>query len=481
MTLQRESTRGALPLTSARPREHKKAPPWLWVTACVLISASVSIAAGPFFGSSVTQYGLVATIGATLVFSLLTLPVHLLPMLAFAQYTLGLAHVVSTGLPIGISASIMIFWAFRRAIVAVGISTLKSSQFPRTLEGRKLPMTVPVLAIALMVWMFFLSAFAPLKDESIGWIISFLPVVILPLIFRDLSLEAKAIRNAWVILGAVLGIYASLEVLFQENFLYWALGANPSQHWSVYRAEGAFGHPLLFGAFLAVAAVLAFGEWLDGRRAVFFVAAFCASAGVIATSSRGSLVALFVGVVAAICMVVLRPGRSHKERAVGLILALGTAIALVLMLTPLLDRWFSEEAERSTVARTEGLELAIFLIKSSNYLGTGPGTSSLAARSAGSTLPIELSPLQALVSLGVPGSLLLLCILFVALHRSFRDRNIVAVSGVATFVVAISGFNYFDDRRSALILLGCILIISLGSRMDKDSRVTKGMRHEAFE
>jgi hypothetical protein len=103
------------------------------------------------------------------------------------------------------------------------------------------------------------------------------------------------------------------------------------------------------------------------------------------------------------------------------------------------------------------------LAERSGFLGNGAGTSSLAATLTGSTLPIELSPLQALVSVGIPGLLLIAALFAVGFARAIASYRVAAVAGLAAFLAAVSGYNYFDDRRSALILCGMVLVIAIGS------------------
>jgi O-antigen ligase len=438
----------------------------LWALAGAILSAATVVILLPRIAGSDIPYLLVIPLAVVLAFVLLRSPVRVLPTIAFTSYAIGLVQVVPTGLPLGISSIIMIVWAARRAISALGDSALRL-RFPASAPPARqglIPVVVPALAVSLIVWLLLLTVIGEFGDASAGWLRSFVPVVLLPLLVQNLVGEASVLKNAWITLGGVLGVYAIIEFALRANFLYWALGMPSSQHWSVYRSEGPFGHPLLFGTFLGTAAILAFGAWLEGRRSLYLVGAGLAVGGVLVTASRGSLLAVLLGILLAVSMVVLRPRRSRKGRAVTLALLLGATAVVLIAATPLLDRWTSDEAEGSSAARNEGIALALSLAEKTHYLGTGAGTSSTVALLSGSTLPIEVSPLQALVSMGLPGALIFATIIFVAFTRSVSGFKVSAAAGLLTFVISVSGYNYLDDRRSALLLLGAILMIALGSR-----------------
>lgn len=438
----------------------------LWVLAAVLLAGVAVAVMLPSMSASAARYLVIVPLGAALLFALFRLPAHVLPALAFVLYAVGAAQLIPSGLPVGTPSVLLLVWMVRRAAGALG--TTRASRARVLAPADRLPaeragMAVPTLSVLLLVWLLLLIELGDLGGNSTGWLLNFVPVVLAPLLVRDLSREAAVLERSWIVLATILGIYALIEFNVRANFLYWAVGFESSQHWSVYRPEGPFGHPLLFGTFLAVGALLAFGKWLEGHRGANLVAASVAVAGVVVTSSRGSLIAVVAGILVVVAVVVARPGRSRRGRAWGLVLLLAAAAAVLIPATPLLDRWMSDEADGSSTARSQGFEVAMSLAERSSYLGTGAGTSSLASTLAGSTLPIELSPLQALVSLGVPGVALLLAIIFVGISRALAARHIAAVGGLTAFLVAISGYNYFDDRRSALILFGMILVIAVGS------------------
>jgi O-antigen ligase len=439
-----------------------RTPVGVWVLAGAVLSLFMVGLALPAMSAAPTRYLVVVPFAVLLVVALLRMPVHVLPAFAFALYGVGMVQFVQTGLPIGTSSIILIVWVLRRAASGLG-RIQRSARLPGIGERpARIALTVPLLAVALAIWLLLLTQIGDLGASSTGWLLAFLPVVVVPLLVPDLRKEAKALEATWIVLAGVMGVYAIVEFILRANFVYWALGAQSSQHWSVYRSEGPFGHPLLFGTFLAVGTLLAFGRWLEGHRSATLLTAFVALAGVLVTSSRSSLVAVIVGILLALAMVVMRPGSSRRGRAFGLALILSVGAALI-ALTPLLDRWTSDEADGSSAARSQGFELALSLAERSGFLGNGAGTSSLAATLTGSTLPIELSPLQALVSVGIPGLLLIAALFAVGFARAIASYRVAAVAGLAAFLAAVSGYNYFDDRRSALILCGMVLVIAIGS------------------
>ncbi|MGY1749257.1 O-antigen ligase family protein [Modestobacter sp. SYSU DS0511] len=297
-----------------------------------------------------------------------------------------------------------------------------------------------------------------------GWIISFTMAVSLPLIVSGASSEAKALRTAWLWTAAALGAYAMLELALGFNLvfgtLYDAVGIDTSQHWSVYRAEASFGHPLFAGLFLAVGAALGIVTWLESGKPSHLLSGVIAAGGVVSTLSRGSLAAMIIGIAAGAAFV----AASRGHRRLGRYLILGAAAAAASFLVGTVDafneRSNSVEASRSADARGTALDVAIQAAGSTNYLGSGPATSGETARQFGSVV-IENSYLQVLISLGLPGLLLLAAMISGVLWAAVRAANYAGAAALVTVVVALAGFNALDAVRSTHLLLGLVLLLAV--------------------
>lgn len=444
------------------------------IVLMVVLTAGITLVALRFL-EPLGGRGPVAVVAiAVLLPVVLLAPVRYLPSFALVVYATGLAQFAPTGLPISAPVAVLAVWVIRRGLAAIRRSpTAERLDASATSFESSRTSTALIISGALLLfgWTLIITLASPYRATGLGWLLSFAPAVIVLLLVPSPRAEAKALKSTWSALGGVLGAYALAEFVAQSNFVYWALGAASSQHWSVYRSEGPFGHPLLFGTFLCVAAALSFGTWLNGGGRKYLLGASFATAGVFATSSRGAMLALFAALVFAIAIVIVRRGRSTSRRALGLTIVVGGAALVLVFATPILDRWVSAEATASTAARTQAIDFAVAISQSAGWLGTGAGSSTAAAVRAGSTLPIETSPLQALVSLGVPGSFLLLLLVLIALQRTLTRRDVAASIGLLAFVVAISGYNYLDDRRSAHVLFGIILVIALGSERRADEEL----------
>ncbi|WP_144795950.1 O-antigen ligase [Microbacterium paludicola] len=299
---------------------------------------------------------------------------------------------------------------------------------------------------------------------GLGWLFSFVAAIFAALTVRAAPAEAALVLRTWIVLGGAAGAYALLELVLGASplfgSLYNLLGVQSSQHWSVYRAEVSFSHPLFAGAFLSVAATLGVIRWLEtGKRATLLLG-MLAAAGVVATLSRGSMIATVIAVTVGTLLVSLARGRRGLGRYVLLLALAAGAIFATFQLDAFSERAASTEALRSAGARDAGWVSAMQAAEYSGFLGTGPATSGQTASLFG-TVIIENSYLQLLISLGLPGLLLFAFFLVAVFVRGLQARRFASASALIAIGVALAGFNALDAVRSMHLVLGLVVFVAL--------------------
>lgn len=409
--------------------------------------------------AAVPILGVVAVAAATL----FLIPVAWLPAAAILLFAVVPERITPT---VGVFAAVppitfvIVIWVFRRVIL---------QQSDPVDRAHRLRITAPrafamLAAAALLVWSVVSIARSPNSVTSISWTVAFTCSVLLVMLVPSAVKEAALLREAWIRVGFVFGLYATLELALQGSpvygTLYDALGLKSVQHWSVYRSEVSFGHPISAGAFLAPAAVLAIAAWLQFGRKRHLLFGLGSALGVVATVSRGSIAALGAGIGLAVALFLLLPGPRSPWRVATAIAGGALAGVLVLVASPLGERAASLESARSTESRDASTTLALRAANDSGWFGTGAGTSGLIPQGSESLL-VESSLLQILVSLGLPG-LALFCFVVLSLSvNALRQRDIAAATALITFVIAISSFNSIDAIRSQHLLLGLLFLICL--------------------
>ncbi|MHC2185616.1 O-antigen ligase [Rathayibacter agropyri] len=436
-----------------------------------LLAVAVVIVAGmgyvftsraPSAGVQVVALGIGGIIGA---FVLLRVPVHWLPAMALAFFAVVPTPLTPSSFTFRMTlwGVILIVWVARRAL------TPELWRAPIRDWMRELVLTpwraIAILAFAaFLVWAAVATVRGSFASAGISWMFSVAICVGLPMLVFDAQREAVLLRRTWVVLSGLLALYACLELVAQSSPLigavYGALGVEQDQHWSLYRAEITFGHPLLAGTFLTVGAALAFGAWLQGSRRSDLLLGILASAGVVATVSRGPMAAVAVAVVVALVAVsVMNPDRSLLRPGSILVAGLIAGVG-VLNFEPVTARNNNLDASISAGARDLAVTVAIKAAQLSNWLGSGAATSGISGRNF-SDVVIENSFLQLLISVGIPG-LLFFVILIVALFGSSLSRRDVApAAGLLGFLICLAGYNAIDAVRPSHLLLGFLVIICL--------------------
>lgn len=400
---------------------------------------------------------------------LFALPVHTLPTLAVGVLALVPTRLIPNDGPFNALpplAILMGVWVFRRLVLG---HRPPDEAEPATEQSLAARLVVSAVAVVLLVWLLLSTALAGGGETPIGWTVAFVTSALLPLLVPDARAEARLLRAALLVIGALVGAYLFVEMLLGFSPLYG--GATREFIFSVYRARGAFAHPLFAGAFLTIPAALGIARWLRTGRRWPLVAGGLAAIGVVATVSRGSIGALGVAVGIAVVLSPFLLGWRQVGRWAAFVGLAAVAAVIVLTASPLADRADSIESQLSAGVRERAVDVAGLAGASSGWVGTGPGTSGVTARLFDDII-IENSLLQLLISVGIPG--LALFLLFVAslAAAAWVNRNLGAVLAVAAYTVAITGFNSIDAVRSMHVIFGILVILALFGR-DDDARMLR--------
>ncbi len=430
---------------------------WAGAAAFTLLVIVAALSVSPVIAAAIV-------VATPLIFVVAKIPNAWLPSLALVAYAVIPEKLYSASeivKAVSVGTVLLIAWFVR------GMAAKKTTRgrFAIPIGGQ----LGTIAAVALFLWFVLLLAFGTSAGASPGWTISFSAAALLPFFYRNYSTEGVHLRTAAAWVGSVIGAFAIIETAIGANPLfdaiYRAFGMSNSQHWSVYRAEAASGHPLYAATLLAACSAIALGAWLESDRGtskIFLLGASAlAAGGVVATVSRGGIAALAGAFAVVVCFSIFRGGRGTVSKILGLGI-LGVGAYFTLDLAVFAQRGASNEAGQSADARQTIIDLAIITARSTGWLGAGPGGSQLAVEAAtGTSLLVESSPLQLLVSIGIPGLALLAVLAGVMLANIFRRANTAALGGIIAFAIATTGYNALDALRTIHVLLGCLVILAL--------------------
>ncbi|MDJ0338178.1 O-antigen ligase family protein [Cryobacterium sp. PH31-O1] len=408
-------------------------------------------------GIIVLPLTLLAFIGVATLF---LVPAHILPAVALVTFALIPARVLPQDGPIGalpLTTMIIVIWAVRRLLPAKADAGTVTPPAPFRSATR-------YFALLFLAWTLFTLVRTTDLQASLGWMISFSAAVLLPLCIGTSTREAYWIRRTWLLLGAWLGAYAVLEGVLRFNpvwgTLFSLLGLTDHQHWSVYRADASFGHPLFAALFFAVACALAIGVWLRENSKPALVASVFSGLGLVATVSRGAILSAAIAIGFAYAVSLVLRGEKRWGKFVLLAVLMVIAVIGLFQFDAFTARNNSVEAELSSQARDLGVWVSLQAANFTGWIGSGPGTSGITGRLF-NEVTIENSLLQLLISIGLPGVALFLLMIGSAIAHALSRRAVGAAAALVAYTVCIAGFNAIDALRPMHLLLGCLLILAL--------------------
>ena len=395
---------------------------------------------------------------------LFVIPVHMLPSVVLVVLALIPTRLVPSSGPFNALpplAIVMGVWVLRRWVL--DHRGTRSRQLPAlTTIGPRL--AVYATAIMLVGWLIVSTIREGGSETTVGWTLSFVASALLPLLIFDAREEAALLRRVVMIVGAAVGAYIFVEMTLGMSPVYGIvtllLGSEPSFGFAVYRARGAFSHPLFAGAFLTIPALVGIGTWLKTGRTWTLLCGLLAAAGVLGTVSRGSILAIGVGVGIAIVIAPFFLGWKNLKRC-GALLGLAVVGGIgILNFAPLLERSGSIESRLSADVRDRAVTVAMDAAAYGHWFGTGPGTSGATGRLFDSIV-IENSMLQLLISIGIPG-LVLFVLFVVSLIWCAWSRGDLGIGlAIIAYMVSITGFNSLDAVRNMHILIGLLVLLAI--------------------
>jgi len=428
-----------------------------WAAALLLaVPAGALAAASPALAAA----AVVAALGAA---ALLVLPRAWLPALALALAAL----VPVTWLPVPralvtLSPAVAVLgaWCLRLAADAAPL------RWRRPTPGTR---AAGVAAAGLAAWLVASLLLTRFPGTAVAWTAGFAVLALLPAALAPFEPgAARPVAATWTALATVLGVYAAVEawVLRDNPLLGWAYRSAPApdgfdQVWSVYRATTTLGHPLVNATFFAVTLPLAVDRALRHRRPLDLAAVAAAGAGLLATGSRGALVA---GAVAATVTCALAVRDADARRWAPAVLAL-VAAGVVVGGASLLARTASTEGQTSLTYRIEVLGDALAVAGDHAVFGVGPGAAGVVkgeAERGVAAFPYENAWVEMVVATGVPGALLLAALCALAARRAAREGRAGVAGAIIAYAVTAATFNLLEGHRPAHVLLGALLVAAAG-------------------
>ena len=398
---------------------------------------------------------LALVLGTVVAFHVVLLPTSWLPSMALAVHVLVPAPeipVLQRGLTPSVGVVIMLVWVVRRLIERYRLD-----------EGMRLDWRTMTAPTTLGFWLLVGLVLSSNQGGSLSWTFTFgtslLMFAIVPVVRED----ADLLLRTWVVVGTILAVHVAIEFLVQGDLLYgWfyrELGVPSDQHWSTYRPEASFRHPLSAALFLSVSACISMGEAVRRGRGWYFGSALLCAVAAGLTLSRGALIGLVVGVIAVWALWSPRrfPTFSVWRHTLGAVVALSVICSV--NFGPLAARLKSVEAARSSETRWEIIRIAWRGAVANAPFGSGPGTSQSAVRRFNpEDLPIESSMLQLLVSVGVIGLVLFLLTMALVVRAGVQAHALGAVAGLICYLIGITLFNVAEAKESMLLLGGLLIL-----------------------
>ena len=314
-------------------------------------------------------------------------------------------------------------------------------------------------------FLFIVPFFTPIMIRSASFNVSLLCVLFV-LMSKIPQFTINSYRNIWGSLIAIEFFTSIFQLVNGWIPIYSKLNTNSLlpvvQNWSVIRVTGTFGHPLPASTFFSVSSVLFAHLFIMKRRKSDLIVFLASTLLVLFTFSRGSMIATLVGFV-----FVLLQYFKNSKRIFASVISIFAASGMAYFVRFFYDiRNDTSEGTGSFVIRKDVYN---YLASSINdyILGVGGGNAQYYFQDKfSSRLIIENSTLQSIIGIGIIGSSLLV-LSFGALVRKLQI-NASILGPMATFVISINSYNYFEGARW-LHVLPALSIILLKIE-DKNSR-----------
>lgn len=265
----------------------------------------------------------------------------------------------------------------------------------------------------------------------------------------------------------------------------------------VFRAQATHTHPISLGEYLCFCAPLVFGFMLQARRwkrLLWAGALALVIGGLIATNSRGAMLAIAPGLGLVGAVLLLRtlrdPSREVLRPLVGLasLVVIGVSPGFLYVAHSMATGEAGTSAARSSQSRIDQIEKAWPKIVKRPVLGHGTGRSARVVGYFGRTLTLDNYYLSLAVDLGFPGPIVFIAIMIIAAQRSLYDARhgppymrwlLIGLAGaMAAFLLSrlvnsqTGNLNFFFPLIGAYI--GASADVSGRLRARKDRRLESG-------
>jgi putative inorganic carbon (hco3(-)) transporter len=306
--------------------------------------------------------------------------------------------------------------------------------------------------------------------------------------FRDLTflfIAALGLRTiadvrratiALTVVGAVLGIGAAYSILAHPTGLFPVVDeAARTSTVTLGRAAGPFGEPNFFALSMAALVPIALLNVVAGgwRRPLGVISVAALLAGVLATGSRGGLLAATVGVV------VFGVAAGGTRARAGALATLLVGVALL----PLFATQTQGSQSRTLAGRATENRIAVAMFRDHPVVGVGPGVYPSLYRDyarhigndprigrAAHSLPLQIAAEQGLAGLvgwGAAGLAVAGIAVRRRLWRSLTGRALLV--SVATYLTG-SLFLHGSQLRLLFVLVGMVLAMAAAERDDAPGR-----------
>lgn len=394
-------------------------------------------------------------------------PTYALPSVALAAYALlPTNYLPGNTVTNSLSPGLLVL-----AIWLVRVSLEHHPQDPLSIRA-----TAP--AIALASWLVVTLAWSIDLQTSIVYTGAIGLLLMAPFALAERA-DARTIdllTQTWLGVASALSCLAILERITETNplgsFYQIAQGRPLDQVWAVYRVTTTLGHPLANAFFFSATVGLSIGI-LSKRASPLSIVSLClALTALTLTASRAGLVAAGGAAVVVLAVSTFDTRRKATYR-LGIPIA-AVCLGAIAYYSPLVqDRLTSDEAAASGTVRSIAWTIARTTADAYHYVGSGPGTSTQAVASVRPTdYILESSLYQLLISIGIPGLILMAATILSAFVSGVRYRNYGGLGLLAACTLSSLGFNMAESYRPGWLLFGLAVILARQRRTkDSDTRV----------
>jgi polysaccharide biosynthesis protein PslJ len=315
-----------------------------------------------------------------------------------------------------------------------------------------------LLGLGLAGWLIASEIFAPVHTyHGVLWLVAALVSVCAVAYRQPTKLDPDSVGRLFVGVSAVLAGIAVIEAfVLHSNPIFGHFYPADFQHWSVYRASATLGHPLTAGAVFAAALALTVANFLRRRGTVGVTLglAFLLCGGIVATFSRGAVIASSV----AILFLILINWTERRSTGRQLTLIAGVIVAGVIFSISLSSR--NTAADRNSAElRSDVVTRTRAAMQGTSPLGAGPGESAAyrGSKHFADQGSIENTYAEMAISIGLIGLGLFATLMLSTIYATARYGYPGYAASLLALLVALGGYNGLEGGALPLTVLIALL------------------------